>query len=80
MARTSASTAVILTSCSSVTPGYWRSSIHLHRACLGDTGANPVVFGPGGYRFGDFIRAGAAMNNLIGVVSMLVIMATRTPS
>ena len=35
---------------------------------------NLMVFGPGGYRFSDFVRVGAPMNILIGVVSILVIM------
>lgn len=34
---------------------------------------NMMVFGPGGYRFTDFMRVGVPMNLLIGVVTVLVI-------
>ncbi|RLA47857.1 MAG: SLC13 family permease [Gammaproteobacteria bacterium] len=35
---------------------------------------NLMVFGPGGYRFSDFIKVGAPMNVLIGIVSISVIL------
>ena len=34
---------------------------------------NMMVLGPGGYRFGDFVRVGLPMNLLIGVASVVVI-------
>ncbi|MGO1750392.1 MAG: SLC13 family permease, partial [Marinobacter sp.] len=34
---------------------------------------NMMVFGPGGYRFGDFVRVGLPMNVFIGLVSVAVI-------
>ena len=34
---------------------------------------NLMVYGPGGYRFGDFLRFGAPMQILLGVVTVLVI-------
>jgi di/tricarboxylate transporter len=32
-----------------------------------------LVYGPGGYRFTDFLRMGLPLNVLLGVVAMLVI-------
>ena len=34
---------------------------------------NLMVYGPGGYRLGDFLRFGAPMQILLGVVTVLVI-------
>ena len=34
---------------------------------------NMMVYGPGGYRFGDFFRIGAPLNLLLGVVALLLI-------
>lgn len=34
---------------------------------------NMMVFGPGGYRFADFLRVGLPMNVLIGLASVVVI-------
>ncbi|MBC7182778.1 MAG: anion permease, partial [Marinobacter sp.] len=34
---------------------------------------NMMVFGPGGYRFGDFVRVGVPMNVFIGLVTVMVI-------
>lgn len=34
---------------------------------------NMMVFGPGGYRFGDFVRVGLPMNVFIGLISVAVI-------
>jgi di/tricarboxylate transporter len=35
--------------------------------------SNTIVFGPGGYRFSDYLRVGAGLNILVWVVAMLVI-------
>jgi len=35
--------------------------------------ANLMVYGPGGYRFGDFLRFGAPVQVLLGVVAVLAI-------
>jgi di/tricarboxylate transporter len=32
-----------------------------------------MVFGPGGYRFSDFVRVGVPMNVFIGIVTVSVI-------
>jgi len=37
---------------------------------------NLMVFGPGGYRFTDFLRAGLPMNVIVGVVAVTVILFT----
>ena len=34
---------------------------------------NMMVYGPGGYRFGDFFRIGAPLNVLLGLVALLLI-------
>ena len=34
---------------------------------------NMMVFGPGGYRFSDFVKVGLPMNVLVGVVTVAVI-------
>jgi di/tricarboxylate transporter len=34
---------------------------------------NMMVYGPGGYRFGDFLKIGAPLNLLLAVVAMLLI-------
>ena len=34
---------------------------------------NMMVFGPGGYRFGDFVRVGLPMNLFIGALTVTVI-------
>ncbi len=34
---------------------------------------NLMVYGPGGYQFSDFLRMGAAMNLIVGVVTVLLI-------
>ena len=34
---------------------------------------NTLVYGPGGYRFTDFVRIGAPLNLLIGAVSAFII-------
>ncbi|MBB5322045.1 SLC13 family permease [Marinobacter oulmenensis] len=34
---------------------------------------NMMVFGPGGYRFGDFVRVGLPMNLFVGLVTVVVI-------
>lgn len=34
---------------------------------------NMMVFGPGGYRFGDFLRVGLPMNGFVGLVTVAVI-------
>jgi di/tricarboxylate transporter len=34
---------------------------------------NMMVYGPGGYRFGDFIRIGGPLNLLLGIVAMVII-------
>lgn len=36
---------------------------------------NMMVYGPGGYRFSDFLRAGAPLNLLLGLVAILLIPA-----
>jgi di/tricarboxylate transporter len=33
---------------------------------------NLMVYGPGGYRFGDFLRFGAPLNVVVGVITWLV--------
>ena len=35
---------------------------------------NLMVYGPGGYRFSDFVKVGAPMNVLIGIVSISIIL------
>jgi di/tricarboxylate transporter len=35
--------------------------------------SNTIVFGPGGYRFSDYVRAGLGLNILVWAVAMLVI-------
>ena len=37
------------------------------------TSTNLVVYGPGGYRFGDFARLGALLNPLVGAVALTLI-------
>jgi di/tricarboxylate transporter len=32
-----------------------------------------IVYGPGGYRFGDFVRVGLPLDVLCGVVAVVVI-------
>ena len=34
---------------------------------------NMLVYGPGGYRFADFLRIGLPMNLIVGAVTVLVI-------
>jgi di/tricarboxylate transporter len=34
---------------------------------------NLMIYGPGGYRFGDFVRCGLPMNLLVGVTALIVI-------
>ena len=34
---------------------------------------NMMVFGPGGYRFSDFVKVGLPMNVLVGLVTVAVI-------
>ena len=33
---------------------------------------NLMVYGPGGYRFGDYVRVGVPLDLLIGVVTVLI--------
>jgi di/tricarboxylate transporter len=34
---------------------------------------NMMVYGPGGYRFGDFFRVGAPLNLILGIVAIILI-------
>jgi di/tricarboxylate transporter len=34
---------------------------------------NMMVYGPGGYRFGDFFRVGAPMNAILAVVAIILV-------
>jgi di/tricarboxylate transporter len=56
--RTFAMTVAVAASCSYLTP--------LEPACL-------MVYGPGRYRFMDFLRVGALLTLLIGAVAILLI-------
>ena len=33
---------------------------------------NMMVYGPGGYRFGDYLRFGGPLNLIVGVVTILL--------
>jgi di/tricarboxylate transporter len=34
---------------------------------------NLMVYGPGGYRFGDFVRIGVPMNIVVGLIAICLI-------
>jgi len=57
--------------------GLWRPRLHAHRALpRADRGhgyqTNLMVYGAGGYRFGDFLRIGLPMNALLWVTTTLL--------
>jgi len=34
---------------------------------------NLMVYGPGGYRFGDYLRIGVPLNLVVGIITVLII-------
>ena len=32
-----------------------------------------MVYGPGGYRFGDYLRIGVPLNLVVGIITVLII-------